>query len=200
LALHLGAEPLIAHAALLAPEPIPLFLFAEARERFGEPLASALEGDGLDEAVAALRAFALVDRETIADERNASITTHCIRLHRLVRQVAAERNTGETRAGRYRAVLEALAIVQAHAQDFRDSRMWPRARRLRGLIAAFQRDSVAAFQGDSHQESAALMLAIGSDLIEKYERSLGEGRDSRERRLEPLEHFHNCWNRASQGG
>ena len=68
--LHPAAEPLIVHAALLAPEPIPLFLFAEAREKFGERLASALADDGLDEAVAALRAFALVDRETIADERD----------------------------------------------------------------------------------------------------------------------------------
>jgi hypothetical protein len=32
-----------------APEPIPLFLFSEAREKFGEPLASALAGDGLDD-------------------------------------------------------------------------------------------------------------------------------------------------------
>jgi hypothetical protein len=47
-------EPLIIHAALLAPEPIPLYLFAEAREKFGKPLASALADDGLDEAVAAL--------------------------------------------------------------------------------------------------------------------------------------------------
>ena len=38
--LHPAAEPLIVHAALLAPEPIPLFLFSEAREKFGEPLAS----------------------------------------------------------------------------------------------------------------------------------------------------------------
>jgi hypothetical protein len=45
--LHPAAEPLIVHAALLAPESIPLFLFAEGRERFGEPLASALAGDGL---------------------------------------------------------------------------------------------------------------------------------------------------------
>ena len=42
--LHRAAEPLIVHAALLAPEPIPLFLFKEAREHFGEPLASALVG------------------------------------------------------------------------------------------------------------------------------------------------------------
>src|SRR5262249_32619750 len=60
--LHPGAEPLIVHAALLAPEPIPLFLFSEAREQFGEPLASAFAGESLDEAVAALRTFALVER------------------------------------------------------------------------------------------------------------------------------------------
>jgi len=46
------------HAALLAPEPIPLFLFTEAREKFGEPLASELAGGGLDEAIAALLNFA----------------------------------------------------------------------------------------------------------------------------------------------
>ena len=109
--LHPAAEPLIVHAALLAPEPIPLFLFAEAREKFGEPLASALEGDGLDEAVAALRTFALIDRETIADEREPSITTDCIRLHRLVRQVAAARCEGEAREEARRALVEALVAV-----------------------------------------------------------------------------------------
>src|SRR3984957_10820799 len=55
--LHPAAEPLIIHAALLAPEPIPLFLFSEAREKFGEPLAAQLADEGLDEALAALRAF-----------------------------------------------------------------------------------------------------------------------------------------------
>jgi hypothetical protein len=73
--LHPAAEPLIIYAALLAPEPIPLFLFSEAREKFGKPFASNLAGDGLDEAVAALRAFALLDRETIPDEREPAITT-----------------------------------------------------------------------------------------------------------------------------
>ena len=47
---HPAAESLIVRAALLAPESIPLFLFAEAREKFGEPFASMLAGDGLDEA------------------------------------------------------------------------------------------------------------------------------------------------------
>jgi hypothetical protein len=89
--LHPAAEPLIIHAALLAPEPIPLFLFTEGRKKFGEPLASLLADDGLEEALAALRAFALVDRETIADERDPDITTETIKLHRLVRDVAAGR-------------------------------------------------------------------------------------------------------------
>jgi hypothetical protein len=53
--LHPAAEPLIVYASLLAPEPIPLFLFSEAREKFAEPLASLLKDDGLDEAVGALR-------------------------------------------------------------------------------------------------------------------------------------------------
>jgi hypothetical protein len=57
--------------------------------KFGEPFASLLR-DRLDEAVAALRAFVLVHREMISDERDPSIATDCIRLHRLVRQVAAD--------------------------------------------------------------------------------------------------------------
>ena len=107
--LHPAAEPLIVHAALLAPEPIPLFLFAEGRETLGEPLAALLAEDGLDEAVAALRTFALVDREAIPDEREPEITTECIRLHRLVRQVAAARLEGEARENAQRALIETVA-------------------------------------------------------------------------------------------
>jgi hypothetical protein len=98
--LNPAAEPLIVHAALLAPEPIPLFLFSEARKKFDAPLAAALAGDGLDEAVAALRGFALVERETIAD---------AIRLHRLVREIAAARCEGETRDQLRHALVAALA-------------------------------------------------------------------------------------------
>jgi hypothetical protein len=109
--LHSGAEPLIVHAALLAPEPIPLFLFAEAREKFGEPLATALAGDGLDEAVAALRAFALIDRETVKDERDPAVTTDAFRLHRLVREVAATRAAGERRDSVRSALVAALTAA-----------------------------------------------------------------------------------------
>ena len=48
-----------------------------------EQAPSALEGDGLDRALAALRSFALVGRELIADERNKTITTDAIRLRDL---------------------------------------------------------------------------------------------------------------------
>jgi hypothetical protein len=130
--LHPAAKPLIVHAALLAPEPIPLFLFAEAREKFGEPLASGLADDGLDEAIAALRAFALVDRETIADERDPSITTDTIRLHRLVRIAAAGRLQGEAADEVRRALIEAMAAVFPR-DVYDDPGVWPRARRLDAL-------------------------------------------------------------------
>jgi tetratricopeptide (TPR) repeat protein len=125
--LHSAAEPLIVHAALLAPEPIPLFLFADAREKFGEPLASELAGEGLDEAVAALRAFALVDRETITDERDPAVMTDTIRLHRLVHEVAAARWTDSAREEVRRALVMAMDAVYPRGVGGEPS-TWPRAR------------------------------------------------------------------------
>jgi tetratricopeptide (TPR) repeat protein len=133
--LHPAAEPLLVHAALLAPEPIPLFLFAEAREQFGEPLGSALAGDGLDEAVAALRAFSLIDREAIVDERDPRVVTDTIRLHRLVREIAAIRRAGQNRENMRRALEEVLAAVYP-GEVFNDPKTWPRARRLDVLALA----------------------------------------------------------------
>jgi hypothetical protein len=130
--LHPAAEPLIIHASLLAPEPIPLFLFSEGREKFGEPMASQLSGDGLDEAVGALRAFALVDRETILDERDPSITADSIRLHRLVRAVAGTRLQGEAAEGALRALLEVMAAVYPDSV-YNDPDAWSRARLLDAL-------------------------------------------------------------------
>jgi tetratricopeptide (TPR) repeat protein len=127
--LHPAAEPLIVYAALLAPEPIPLFLFAEAREEFGEPLASALADDGLDEAVAALRAFALIERESIPDERDASIKTDSIRQHRLVRQVAAARRREQTLEDARRSLIKGLAAVYP-GQVYDNPETWARVRRL----------------------------------------------------------------------
>jgi hypothetical protein len=133
--LHHAAEPLIVYAALLAAEPIPLYLFSEARENLGDPLTSLLADDGLDEAVGALRAFALVDREPVPDERDSTLLTDCIRLHRLVREVAAARRNGEAADRARRQLIEAMAVFYPDSVYF-DPMAWPRARRLDPLAMA----------------------------------------------------------------
>jgi tetratricopeptide (TPR) repeat protein len=158
--LHPAAEPLLVHAALLAAEPIPLFLFAEGREHFGEPLASALAGDGTDEAVAALRAFALVDRETIPYERDPAVTTETIRLHRLVRQVAVQRCDGNARDAVVRALTEAMGAVYPNGV-FNDPVTWPRARGLDAIALALVSPD-AAVPEISRLPAAYLMDRIGS--------------------------------------
>ena len=153
--LHPAAEPLIIHAALLAPEPIPLFLFSEAIEELGEPMASVLSGDGLDEAVGALLAFALVDRELILDERDPTVETDCIRLHRLVRQVAAARCTGDAREDATLRLIVALARVLPGG-IYNDPQTWPRMRRLDPLALALV-GGVASLP-DGAERSAAYLL------------------------------------------
>lgn len=131
--LHRAAEPLIVHAALLAPEPIPLFLFAEGRFGFGWRLRFALSRGGLDDAVAALRTFALVDRETIVDERDPAVTTDTIRVHPLVRQVAQARRTGKARERVFRALVRGVNSAYPPPGFIDDPKTWPKARRLDGI-------------------------------------------------------------------
>jgi tetratricopeptide (TPR) repeat protein len=159
--LHPAAEPLIVHAALLAPEPIPLFFFAEAREKLGEPLASALANDGLDEAVAALRSFALAERETIPDERDPSNTSDCIRLHRLVREVAAARAKDEAREDMLRGLIEAMAVVYT-AGVYYDPQTWPRARRLTALALALVGGDTTPPKGAERQVADLLSQSLNN--------------------------------------
>jgi tetratricopeptide (TPR) repeat protein len=133
--LHPAAESLIVYAALLAAEPIPLYLFSEARGKFGEPLASLLVDDGLDEAVAALRAFALVDREPVPDERKSALFTDCIRLHRLIREVAAARRNGGPAEHARHELIKAMAVFYPDSV-YNDPKAWLRARRLDPLAVA----------------------------------------------------------------
>jgi Tfp pilus assembly protein PilF len=184
--LHAAVEPLIVHAALLAPEPLPVFLFAEGREKFGEPLDAALADDGLDEALAALRAFALIERQTIADERDPSIDTETIRLHRLVRQVAADRTSGAARERAQCALIAALAAV--YPDEISDAKTWPRARRLDGPALAL----IGATLPEAAEEAASRVFnglaeyrrnALGAYAQARplYERALA----LREKRLGP---------------
>jgi tetratricopeptide (TPR) repeat protein len=158
--LHPAVEPLIVHAALLAPEPIPLFLFEEGREKFGEPLAEALADEGLDEVIAALRAFALIDRETIVDERDPAFRTDTIRLHRLVRQVASARRVGNARELVRRALTEALAAV--YPREARtDPKTWPPARRLDGhALAMVEGDAVPP--AGAEEQTRGLLFGLAS--------------------------------------
>jgi tetratricopeptide (TPR) repeat protein len=155
--LHPGAESLIVHAALLAPEPIPLYFFSEGREKLGEPLASSLADDGLDEAVAALRTFALVDRESIPDERDPATTTECIRLHRLVRELAAPQPDGPTREAMWRGLIEAALAVYPPGV-WEDPETWPRARRLDALVVGLVDGDIVATDGDA---TATLLACAG---------------------------------------
>jgi tetratricopeptide (TPR) repeat protein len=157
--LHPAAEPLIVYTALLAPEPIPLFLFSEARERFGEPFASNVAGDGLDEAVAALRSFALIDREPIPDERNPWITTDCIRLHRLVREVAATRHEPEAREEARRILIEAVVACYS-GEVWRDPNTWPRVRRLDAIALALV-GGISVLPIGSEERAANLLILSG---------------------------------------
>jgi tetratricopeptide (TPR) repeat protein len=178
--LHPAAEPLIVHAALLAPEPIPLFLFSEGRDKFAEPFASILADDGLDEAVAALRAFALIERESIPDERDSTITTDCIRLHRLVREVATARSTGALREDAFRSLIRASDSVYP-AGEYTAPSKWPRARRLDALALALVTNDISPPVGAEMPAARLLnelavfrrhVLAAYSDARPLYERAL----------------------------
>ena len=155
--MHPAAEPLITYAALLAPEPIPLFLFFEAREQFGEPLASQLAGEGLEGAIAALRAFALVERETITDERDPSISTQTIRLHRLVRAVAAGRLQGEAVEAARGTLIRAVNAVYP-PMLFDDPNGWPRVRRLDALALGLVANALPPPNGA--EEAAGILLNL----------------------------------------
>jgi tetratricopeptide (TPR) repeat protein len=153
--LHPAAESLITYVALLAPEPIPLYLFSEARETFAEPFASQIGEEGLDEAVAALRAFALVDRESIPDERDQSTTTDCIRLHRLVREVAAARCEEHQHSDIRRDLL--LGMAEIFPDDvYSNPQGWPRARRLDAIAIELLKDDLDVPQGA--KDAASLLL------------------------------------------
>jgi len=156
---HPAAAPLLAHAALLAPEPIPVFLFAEARDHLGEPLATLLDGLGLENAIAALRDFALIAREPIPDERDPTLSTDSLRLHRLVRTVAAARLPAGAADHAHRALLSALTATYP-GDVFKNPAAWPRARRLDPLaLALVDPDAPPSPGTESH--AASLLNLLG---------------------------------------
>jgi tetratricopeptide (TPR) repeat protein len=159
------AESLITYAALLAPEPIPLYLFSEGCENFADPFGAVIKGDGLDEAVAALRAFALVDRELILDERDPSKTTDCIRVHRLVREVVVTKVDADVKATIRSELIAAMASVYPRA-ILRDLTTWPRARRLDAIALALVTDD-SSLPKEARADGSLIL-----DLLAKYRRTI----------------------------
>ena len=131
--LHPAAEPLIVAAAQLPPEPIPLFLFAEGREKLADGLDALLQGRGLERAVAALRRLALVETETIPDERDPGVKTEAIRLHRLIRTTAQWHRAGVAAAAVRKGLIAALASVYP-VEIYDKPELWPRGRWLDAIV------------------------------------------------------------------
>src|SRR5262249_6874766 len=112
-----------------------------------------------DETVAALLRFALIKPETVADERDPTITTGCTRLHRRVRHVAAARREGELREGAQRVLVEAL--VAAYPENiWRDPHTGPLSRRLDSLALAPVGDDATVPKG-VEQRTAKLLDCAG---------------------------------------
>src|SRR3954451_5696525 len=100
-----------------------------------------------------LRDFALIDRETISDERDAAIRTECIRLHRLVRQVAMARRDHAMREDQRRTLVEVLAAV-CPQEIYHNPQGWPRARRLDALALSLAGDEAALALGMEAQAAS----------------------------------------------
>jgi tetratricopeptide (TPR) repeat protein len=162
---HEAAELLIIFAALLAPEPVPLFLFAEVEELFPEPLNSALSRGQLNRIVASLRAFALVNRERITDSIDPDVATDTIRLHPLVREVAASRVAGDILAQSKRYMFVAIARRFPADADL-DPKVWPRCDSLRPHV-------MELWQSDPHTFANAEDWAFVLDKMGCYYRGRG---------------------------
>jgi hypothetical protein len=185
--LHPAAELLIVHAARLAPEPIPLFLLLKLYENaFYAPRRSwsiaiitswllrpiykqrvPVQIDAkieFENAVAALRTFALADHNTITDEHNNSIKTDCIRVHRLVRQIAIARRSDDALKDIDRTQIDSMAAVFPGTGS-NDLENW-RVRRLDAIAFALVASDSALVPG-SERHAADLLIRLA------YYRQLG---------------------------
>jgi tetratricopeptide (TPR) repeat protein len=143
--------------------------------------------------------FALLSRETIKDERDPEITTETVRLHRLVREVAATRQRGKAREGTIRSLLEAMTAVYPGAEEevFNDPKTWPRARRLDALALALVEEHLTAPEGA--EVGTAELLHRLSGYRYKVLGAYGQARGVQERALAIREkvlgpgHPHTAW-------
>jgi hypothetical protein len=111
----------------------------------------------LDEAAAALQKFALIERETIKDKRDPATTTDSIRLHRLVREVAAGRPPEEQAESMRRALITALATAYPN-DGYNNPASRPRCALLTAHVLAICESETA----DTNSQCATLLNGAGS--------------------------------------
>ncbi len=150
-----AAPVLLQHLAVLAAEPVPLLLFRGTAGR--DPVfPPAIEGDQLDDAVAVLRRLSLLSREAAQDDREPADTIDSVRLHRLVRQVAAASLTPDGALQVRASLTRAMAAVYP-ADVFSNKASWGLARRLDPLALPLVAPRTAIAPGT---EACAIELLV----------------------------------------
>jgi hypothetical protein len=167
-----GAEALIVLASFLAEDAIPLFLFEEAFGQLGE-FATIFAGNGVHHAVEALLTVSLVKVERIADIRNPASTTKCIRLHRLVREIAAGRWSAEKRENFEHNLIDALAYAY-RSEAKKDPNGWPRLRLLDSHTRSIvnNRPNPAIERNNKVKDLLNLLAEYQHEVEGKYEESI----------------------------
>lgn len=118
-----AAEPILMCVALLASEPVPLFLFREAREKLGGAFASTTAGKDIEDGVLTLLSLALVQRVYLHDDRDPSLTTDAIALHPLVREIAAAQMSDARRSAVEISLVQSLAALYPR-DAYHNPRVW----------------------------------------------------------------------------
>jgi tetratricopeptide (TPR) repeat protein len=163
--LHPAAELLLVCSALLAPEPVPLFIFSEVQDVYGEPLGSGIAAGELDDIIAALRKFSLVTRERPPDGGDLSPPNDVLRIHQLISEVVVARHSDTQLEQLRREVF--VGIFRTFPDDGNvNPKSWPRCGQLSAPVFLMRNSAPHTF---SNAEEWGLLL----DKLANYFRGRG---------------------------
>ena len=89
--LHPASKQLMEYAALAAPDPLPLSMLTDDEPPFGDTSTFSIDSFWLDEGLATLRTFALIDRGRVSTTYDQSVTMDAVTVHLLVRDIVTVR-------------------------------------------------------------------------------------------------------------
>jgi hypothetical protein len=162
------AKTLISYLSLLPLVDIPCFLFTENADEFSTTLSDAIVGEGFDKMIGELRAYALIDRYVASTIGVNPITVDCVRLHRLVREVAAATFTKEECTDAMLTLTRAVyrSYPPDHLDD-RESRI--RANQLRVIaFTLLSCDVVMTSKYASHEINTLLARIAKARILQFY--------------------------------